>query len=176
MTRPDAARSGTTTDINRNNKDDGGGHGMVQVASSFEINERFVKTLRDKGGQFIALRPPSILAGGNGILLIHVKIKAPKGAATTEKSAANAGSASAVGGAVDPNEASQPAPPRGSRKAEVVAKCINKILYEAGDAILDPGLATSSHLKQMQLCPCISKVPEATHEARLRALEGQRFS
>ena len=148
---------------------------MVHVASSFEINERFVKTLRDKGGQFIALRPPSILAGGNGILLIHVKIKAPTGAATTEKSAANAGSASAVGGAVDPNEASQPAP-RGSRKAEVVAKCINKILYEAGDAILDPGLATSSHLKQMQLCPCTSKVPEATHEARLMALQGQRVS
>ena len=124
----------------------------VQLASSFEINERFVKTLRGLGGQFIALRN---LAGGNGILLIHVKIKAPTRAAATEKSAANAGSASAVGGAVDPNEASQPAP-RGSRKAEVVAKCINKILYEAGDAILDPGLATSSHSNQMLLCPCTS--------------------
>ena len=119
---------------------------MVHAASSFEINERFVKTLRDKGGQFIALRPPSILAGGNGILLIHVKIKAPTRAAATEKSAANAGSASAVGGAVsvDPNEASQPAT-RGSRKAEVVATCINKMLYESGDAILDPGLTTNSN-------------------------------
>ena len=148
MTKPDAVRSATTTtDMNMNKKDDdGGGHGLVHVASSFEINERFIKTLRGLGGQFIALRPPSILAGGNGIILIHVKIKAPTGAAATEKSAANAGSASAVGGAVsvDPNEASQPAT-RGSRKAEVVATCINKMLYESGDAILDPGLTTNSN-------------------------------
>ena len=146
MTKPDAVRSATTTtDMNMNKKDDDGGHGLVHLASSLEVNERFIKTLRGLGGQFIALRPPSILAGGNGIILIHVKIKAPTGAAATEKSAANAGSASAVGGAVDPNEASQPAAPRGGRKAEVVAKCINKMLYESGDAILDPGLTTKSN-------------------------------
>ena len=119
------------------------------------------------GGQFIALRPPSILAEGNGVILIHVKIKAAtSGGAATE--IANAGSASAgnVAAAVGVDtttEASQP--PRGSRKAEVVATCINKMLYDSGDAILDPGLATDSIRNTPD---CISEVPEAMHEARSR--------
>ena len=85
------------------------------------------------------------------------------GADCDSAGSASAGNVAAAVGLDTTTEASQP--PRGSRKAEVVATCINKMLYDSGDAILDPGLATDSIRNTPD---CISEVPEAMHEARSR--------